>query len=690
MHSLSKFLGRLLALAATLPLLGFWIGRPLGDALVATLLFALPLGFAARAKLRADEEHLVDEAAWLTALAGALITPLLPAMLRVDGFDAPVFVALGALTFLGLRGRLTRLTAAPRWGRAARVGFVVWAAWSLGSAVRGVIAHTPVGTPWLAEELWTTMTGGFGQVSMVSAAAPLSALCLRLLLIAFAWSGFELALRALGRGEGRRFEARLVRTLAWGLTIGLLLGAAAFVEESLWRGESPVERLGMGLARNPRPLLDHNALGSVLTLLLPLVCLGAWRACRQRWALGLAAGIGLALLVSSRSKSALAGTLVAFALCALFLAWSRGGRWRKLSAGLVAAGAIAITLFNVAPASTIERISQNRYGHDLVRVVRFDAARAYLRENRAAVWQQARGVADEAPVLGVGLGRLPYKLVEHHDKDAPGWFKPLHENAHSQYLQWRSEEGWLGLALALGCVFAALVGGLRRRSSRSLAASAGLAGLAVNLLVGHALLVSSVALVFAGFVGWLLAGGSMTRDPDEAAEAAGQRRFLAPVCGLGAFLLALAPLASAERPTDLTRATYGCYPWESWPGRTPARGRAVGPDARWFETWGAGDVLKYPVADFRDPRFATPTTLDVYVNGVRVIAGHPLIHRAQLAQPNRTNYLRIERPQGVAEGDRVRIEVIASQYFVGTRAFGHDNRRVSFKMSPGFFSQARD
>jgi hypothetical protein len=688
---MSRSLGRLLALAAFLPLVLFGVGATVGATCLAVVLFGLPWLAAARARWSGDEAHLIDEVAWFTALFGALVTPLWPCMVRVDGFDAPVFVALGALAFLGWRGRLSALTAAPRWGRIARLGFAVWAAWSLGSALRGVWS---TGSPWMVEEFWMAITGQFGQVSMVSAMAPLSALSLRLVMIGVAWAGFELALGALGRGEGARFESRMVRVLAWGIAVGFVVGALEFVIEGMWRGEtSPRARLSQGLARNPRPLLDHNALGSALTLVLPLVAVGAWRARHRRWVLALAAGVGGFLLVSSRSKSALAGLMVGVGFCALLLAWSRGGLMRRWAAGLVAAGALVLVLFNVAPASVIERVSANRYGHDLVRVVRLDAARDYLRENRAAVWSQTRTVGDQQPAVGVGLGRLPLMMGAAHEPDAPGWFKPLHENAHSQYLQWRAEEGWLGLLFALLVLAGAVLGGLRRRSVRSLAASAGFVGLCVNLAVGHALLVSSVALLFAAFVGWLVAGGSMTRVADEAAEAAGQHRLAAPLLSAGALLLALSPLvfgrSTAATQTDArSLQTLGGYPWEYQAGQTPERGRAMGPDARWFEQWGDGDVLKIPVSDFRDARFKEPTRLDVWINGKPVVLEKLLPHRQTAADVNRVTYLRITRPADVQAGDWVELRVLASNYFVGTRAFSHDFRRVAFKTWPGFYSDS--
>jgi len=692
--------GRFLALVLLAPVaLHLW-GRGFEGAWLVLLLAAAPsLSAWVSARLGADARER-DEIVWFTALVGAFAAPLLPNIFRIDGFDTPLVLCSGALAWLAWRGRLTALTAAPRWGRIVRVFLLVYAAWSIGSGVRGFFAYRPDGGPWTGEILRAALFDPFGFRSLIDPARPFTQLFLRLEMLAFLWAGFELALGALGRGDGARFEGRLLKSLAVAVGLGLVVTIAEFASASVWRGDpSILGTIAAGIGRNPRPLLDHNGLGSALVLIAPLLLLGAtaWRtpsATVWRVVVALAGIAGLALLVTSRSKSAIAGFGLALPLAFVFMAFSVGGRARKLALVVVGAGVLGILGLNLAPDSMMESLAKTRYGNDLVRVVRFEAAKDYLTDNRAAVWAGARAVGDEHPLVGVGLGRLPLLLGEHHNPDAPGWFNPRNENAHCQYLQWLGEEGWLGLGLGLLLFVGAILGGLRRRSPMSLAGSAAVCGLGVNLIVGHALLLSSVALLFAAVVGWLLAGGSMTRNPDEAAESAGSRPWLAPAAAGLALAVALLPLAlpGGRRPLPLVDATFGCYPWDWSPGTGPKRARAMGPEAAWFQEWKTGNVMKIPVRDVRDPRFDVPIKLRLRVNGRVLLEDFKLPHRtrAELAQDpelaaNPLAYFRIERPEGVQDGDLLEMRMETTSYFVASRMYSNDYRRVALRMWPAFF-----
>jgi O-antigen ligase len=697
---MAERLGRLLTLVCLTPVLLHLVGRHFEGAWLVLLLLALPALASGIAATRGYGARDRDEFAWLVALASAFVTPLLPLLFRIEGYEAALVPGLGALAWLAWHGRLTALTAAPRWGRLGRLFFVVSAAWAIGSAVRGYFAYAPVGAPWEAELFGALLLDPLGYRSLIDPVRPFAQLFLRLEMLAFAWGGFELALGALGRGDGVRFEARLLRSLVWAVGLGLLVAVSEFIAESVWRGDpSVLAAAAAGIARNHRPLGDHNALGSAIVLIAPLLFMGALARreeghLRSRLAAALAALVCVGLLVTSRSKSALAGFGVALPLAAGLWAISHRGRARRLALALGAAAVLFVVGFNLAPDALIERIAETRYGSDLVRVARLDAAMDYLEDNRAAVWRSARAVGAEHPLVGVGLGRLPLLLGEHHDPHAGGWFNPRNENAHSQYLQWYAEEGWVGVLLGVMMLAGAILGGLRRQSRLSLAGSAAICGLALNLVVGHALLVSSVALLFAGIVGWLFAGGAMTRVPDEAAESAGRRPYLAPAAAGLAFALALLPLAlpGGRRPLPLAEATLGCYPWDWSPGDGPKRARAMAPEARWFQVWKQGDVMKIPVADVRDPLFQPSFRLNLSVNGKMVLEDWPLPHRtrAELAAkpslaPNPQAYFRIERPAGVVDGDLVELHLESNSYIVGTDMFQPDGRRVALRMWPAFF-----
>ncbi|MDF1800388.1 MAG: O-antigen ligase family protein [Planctomycetota bacterium] len=711
---------------ALLPVVLHLAGRGGEGLLLVLVLAAAPAAFGLLARRQGAGAS--AEAAFLTAFGAAFVTPLLPTILGVEGFAAAAVAAHGALAYLawtsGAWRAVRREPAADGpLARRVRVVLCVWAAWSIGSALRGLLAYLPVDAPWLGDMLVAAALDPFGYASLVDPLRPLSQLFLRLETLAFLWAGVEVFLAARRRGAEAELEARLVACLKWILVAGLVAGVAEFAAAAIWRGDASVlERARAGIGRNNRPLLDHNALGTVLVLLVPLAAaellgrgerllraLGDARAWLAFAASGLGALLALVLLVSSRSKSALAGTGLALLVFAGLWVVRRGGPVRRLFLGVVAAGGLALLAFNLAPAgpgSAVDRLASTRYGHDVVRVLRFDAAAEYVGHNRATIWRGARAVGAEHPLVGVGLGRLPSLLPEHHDPSDPGWFNPRSENAHSQFLQWRAEEGWLGLGLALLVLCLAIWGGVRRGLGggvgpgsearpgvASIAGAAGLVGMLLNLAVGHALLMPAVAFLVAGVLGWLLALGGAPRPTPASPELEplGVRAALLPGAALFAAFVPLL-LPGGRRPLPLADHTMGCFAWDFLREQVPDRARSLGPDARWFEVWGEGDVMKLPVRDVRDPRFEEPHRLTVEANGEVVVEDFRLPHRTLVelaANPdllvNPPAYLRIPRPAGVEAGDLVELRLRSSAYFVGSRVFHPDHRRFAVRAWPAFF-----
>ncbi|MFT6042153.1 MAG: hypothetical protein ACI9C2_002331 [Gammaproteobacteria bacterium] len=691
---------------------------------------------------------------WLIALGAIFATPLVPTILGVDGFYLSVALLHGVLIQLAFRGEL-RVTpgAANLRIRVSRALLFATGAWVLGSALRGYFAYLPLSPPaWMP---------GFGDVNalamgdMTAANHPLMAGFLRFLMVVFAWAGFELTLRArLARGAVTTSEdgawipsvgSRLGRSLTWAIVVGFGLSCIEFVVASVWRGDSSVwARLAAGLGRNYRPMLDHNALGTVLVLILPMVLLAALLGVRRTlgrgpeglgtesasglqrlWSLvpAVAGVLGVGLLMTSRSKSALAGFGLAIFVFGGAQALQWGGKTKRTFLGLVAAGALLLIGLNFAPDSAIEKLSRSRYGHDLIRIAHLDAASDYIEANRRTVWDYASAVGKQHPLVGVGIGRLPLLMASVHDPELAAPFNPLHENAHSQFVQIETEEGMLGLALFLVLIGMAL-GGARIRGQGlgqpaeapwRLAGVAGLAGASLSLAAGHALLLPSAGALFAGMVGWLLAGPSGTPVPSPAA-APSKGAALQPYFAAGlAFAIAFLPLYApgGRKPQALSATTAGCYPWEFNRGSAPDRARALSDDARWFEVWGAGDVMKIPVRDVRDPRFegrhqltlrvtpAFPSSMEVATStdgnldagdGQSVTIEYSLPHNdlADLAadptaQPNPTGYLKVQAPPGVQPGDLVEMHLTSDKNFNGSRLFSIDHRQIALRMWPPFY-----
>ena len=684
-------------------------------------------------------------AMWLIALGATFATPLIPTILGVDGFYLSVALLHGVLIQLALRGelRITPGSANPRI-RISRALLFVTGAWVLGSALRGYFAYLPLDAP-----AWTP---GFGDVNtlargdMTAANHPLVVGFLHILMVVFAWSGFELTLRAqeawgkatAGGDQDSSLGARLGSTLTWAIVIGFSLSCVEFVAASVWRGDSSVWlRLSAGLGRNYRPMLDHNALGTALVLILPMVLLAAFVGVRRLlerglsdktcssfdrlWCLvpAIAGVLGMGLLMTSRSKSALAGFGLAVIVFGYAQALQWGGNAKRIFLGLVAAGAMLWIGLNLAPDSAVEKLSRSRYGYDLIRIARLDAATDFIDANRRTVWDYASAVGEKHPLVGVGVGRLPLLMASVHDPELDSQFNPLHENAHSQYVQIATEEGMLGLTLFLGLIAMAL-GGARTRGARlsqgsaapwRLAGVAGLAGASLSLAAGHALLLPSAGVLYSGMAGWLLAGPA-TRGKLNLAVAPTRGTALQPFIAAGvAFAIAFLPLYApgGRMPQALRTTTAGCYPWEFNRGAVPDRARALSDDAHWFEVWGDGDVMKIPVRDVRDPRFEGRHQLTLHVTPafasstematstaasaeLKVSTEYLLPHNSLAdlaanpnAQPNPTGYLRVQAPPGVKTGDLVELHLTSDKSFNGSRLFSIDHRRIALRMWPPFY-----
>ena len=365
---------------------------------------------------------------------------------------------------------------------------------------------------------------------------------------------------------------------------------------------------------------------------------------------------------------------------------------------------------NFAPDSAVEKLSRSRYGHDLIRIAHFDAATDYIEANRRTVWDYAGAVGEQHPLVGVGIGRLPLLMANVHDPELDAHFNPLHENAHSQYVQIKTEEGMLGLALFLGLLAMALGGARTRGPSLGqsaaapwrLAGVAGLAGASLSLAAGHALLLPSAGALFAGMLGWLLAGPSPATGPNIAAPQS-KGTALQPFVAAGlAFAVAFLPLYApgGRKPQALSATTAGCYPWEFNRGDVPDRARALSADARWFEVWGEGDVMKIPVRDVRDPRFEGRHKLTLRVTPAGASASDELavtteyllphndltdIAANPTALPNPNGFLKVQAPPGVQSGDLVELHLTSDKSFNGSRLFSIDHRQIALRMWPPFY-----
>ena len=662
------------------------------------LLWLLPATWAFRAPKHAF--------VWALPLAFAL--PVLPNLWRaslpysserlwVDGLLAG-WVLCGALLGRTKGIQVPLLRGVERWVAPLALA---WLALSVGGAVRGYWGALPTevgpgGAPWTQAMLWRTLTEQLLEHPQIDATHPFHALWLRAEFIGVLLTGWWLA-----RADNALLP-RLVRGVSVALILGFLTSMADIFAGSHLRGEDLFSRLQAQFPRSHRPLRDHNALGSVLVLLLPLALAGVAARFAQerdvaepnaeglrRWRVplllaGLAVATGLFLLVGSRSKAALGG--FAFTVpCWILLGWglrrSLAQRWISISLGLGLAVAAAV---QVLPGSWLFHSSVPRAVGDFLVVVRADAATRYLEQNRSAPWSAGLEMLAEAPLGGVGLGRFNRRLEDYRDPNATVAFNPINENAHNQFLQWLAEEGAgaaPGLALWGLSIGGALVLLRRRPGERSMAAAlpAGLLGLTLNLQIGHSLLEQAPAFLAGGLLGVGLAGW---RSESEGGAELCFTRWRAAFPALAVLAFFLAP--RGPRPS-LLDTQFDLFPWTERPERSWGRDRVLGPDARWHAEWGTGDTLLLMLSDLRPFIFDRPRTLDVYLNGELVADDVKVKHTTQRNAGNPPTFVKLDRPTSIERGDLFELRVVTSDPFSASFYYDSDRNLVGMRCNPVTF-----
>ena len=215
------------------------------------------------------------------------------------------------------------------------------------------------------------------------------------------------------------------------------------------------------------------------------------------------AGVVLLGMVWSSSRAGLAAAGIALAAVAPFaLAGTRHiGRQRLLTGSVVLALVAALILgawFMRPPAplsEDVEDLSDDWSG-------------------RSLIWESAWRMHEAFPLTGVGPGG--FEVV--HRLFRPERFERKIVHAHSDYLEWLVETGWLGVPLLLAWLLSILTGlwvVIRRSDQRSwaLPLAGGLLALGLHSFVGFALQVPGVAIPAAVLAGTLLSPLCWTPGP---------------------------------------------------------------------------------------------------------------------------------------------------------------------------------
>ena len=352
-----------------------------------------------------------DARTWAAGVAFSFVLPLWPVIAHLFGFQLERVLVHGALFTLAWRGRLRPAPVSSRWIRSVRAALLLWLAWSAGCALRGFAVDLPPDAPWVGALLRAQLLGLLTELPMTEATHPLAVFSLRLETVLLAWVGFELGLRGSGP---RRWLARFA---AVAVPAGLVTAWVEMWRGAAWRGESLLDRLAQGIGRGHRPLTDHNALGSALVLLLPVL---AWLLASRLlvpllapgpagepgrrpsrplgWLSAVALLAGLALLYTSKSKSAIGALVLAAPLfAAVYLVAS--STWARRAAAVLGALALAVGAYAALdPGGLSGVLRATGPGAQLVDRVENNGFTWYLRENRFPVWRAAAGMVADEPL----------------------------------------------------------------------------------------------------------------------------------------------------------------------------------------------------------------------------------------------------------------------------------------------------
>lgn len=359
----------------------------------------------------------------------------------------------------------------------------------------------------------------------------------------------------------------------------LVLGALAAAAAAALPAHRDYPGSRHGIFENP------NLLGAVAAVVAVVAAARARRAAgrSRRVALGAAVAAVVALALS-RARAAAAGLAVGFLVAVLPVA-------APAAAGAAAVAAVVAPYLAVGLEIPVERLE---------------------------VWTPAAALAAARPLEGWGVGRGVFEAASAAStpRNAPLW-----GHAHDLPLHLSVETGFVGLALALWALVAALRGGVRHRQNEC--ADAGRAALCV--LVVHA--AADFVLWSPSAAGPIAAAVALAAPPPAAAATSpARRRLLASAVAAAAVPALLLGTAIAARGT-----------W--WPAATPLLERAARDAAR-------GDVgaarASLDRAAARAPLLSLPRER---LGALEAASGRPAAAHAAL----RAAYRRHPRPDIAAE-----------------------------------------
>lgn len=257
---------------------------------------------------------------------------------------------------------------------------------------------------------------------------------------------------ALDRAHAIPIWDRTMKTIVLGLAVATLADSRARLQAVIWvmavsLGYYAVKGGGFVLLTDGHDhvfgpensmIEDNNALGLALIVLLPLLNYLRLTSVHAlaRWGLLLVIGLALIAILGTYSRGALIALAAAGATYSV--------RSRKGLAVVLAAALLALILPNILPPSWFERMSS---------IQAYDRDGSF--QDRVAAWRTSLNIASAHPLLGGGFVAVEQDWVA-RVYSSPGSL-PNGRAAHSVYFQVLGEIGFVGLAIYLSAVAAAIL-----------------------------------------------------------------------------------------------------------------------------------------------------------------------------------------------------------------------------------------
>lgn len=344
------------------------------------------------------------------------------------------------------------------------------------------------------------------------------------------------------RAAGESAADRWIERAAIG---GLFLIGLLGVAQAWWGWQ--------GLAQSSPPaatFMNRNLAAAMLVQLVPLACPALlterWPA--ARWLSALAIGLGLALLVATRTRGAWIGALAGAGVG--LLAWStRTPRTRQRKTAATSAPAV-VALLVVLAALFIPVRGPEALPPLTSQVSSFARPLEGTGAIRAALWRNSLAMIEDEPWLGHGAGRfaVAYPLYQQARGNTPLFGTERQpEHAESDFLEFAVELG-SPASLALIALFAGAVvrsaRQARRHPSRLAAARGAARAAAMGGMLVHSLVSFPLHHAPTAWLAWLLAGRAWSAPAAPARTLRPALRW--SVAGLALLLLSAAAWTAAR------------------------------------------------------------------------------------------------------------------------------------------------